>query len=408
VREPDLVIVGGGIAGGTLAVVMSRAGARVLMLERQSEYRDQVRGEILWPWGVRLARQLGVEQLLLHAGAQVIRWFDLHDEGTPSPAREDVGAAIADIDGSLNVTHPTACGALAAAAAAAGANVRMGVRQVDVAAGSRPFVQWLDDEGIRQQVRSQLVVGADGRRSSVRRQVGAAFEIDKPAHLVAGMLVQGVSANAQNVNLQAREADLLFFSFPEEDGKARLYLCFPTHQRSRFAGRDGYQRFLRACKLDCLEGVAAWDQASPAGPCATFTAEDSRAAQPLTEGVVLIGDAAGYENPLQGQGLSMALQDVSDVSAALLSERSWSTTELAAYATARAVRQRLANLGVALEVWANDGFAVQDSELRAARYDHIRRDGVLAALEACFMTGFDTLPQDLTRAELDARLPDDR
>src|SRR5437762_2134256 len=117
---------------------MSRAGASVLMLERQSEYRDQVRGEILWPWGVRLARQ---------------------------------------------------------------------------------------------QVRSQLVVGADGRRSSVRRQVGAAFEIDKPAHLVAGMLVQGVAANAQDVNLQAREADLLFFSFPEEDGKARLYLCFPTHQR---------------------------------------------------------------------------------------------------------------------------------------------------------------------------------
>jgi len=408
VKQHDLVIVGGGIAGGTLATVMSRAGASVLLLERQSEYHDQVRGEILWPWGVRLARQLRVEQLLLEAGAQVIRWFDLHDEGAASPDREDVGAAVAGIDGSVNITHPTACRVLAAAAASAGAVVGMGVREVDVAAGARPTVRWLDGEGTRRQVRAELVVGADGRRSSVRRQVGTAFEIDKTAHLLAGMLVQGDAASAQNVNVQAREADLLFFSFPEEDGKARLYLFFPTQQRSRFAGRDGPQRFLRACKLDCLKGVAAWDRASPAGPCATFTAEDSRAPQPLAEGVVLIGDAAGYENPLQGQGLSMALQDVSDVCTALLSGPSWSTTELAAYATARSVRQRLANLGVALEVWANDGFAVQDPELRAARYDHIRSDHVLAALEACFMTGFDTLPQDLTRAGLDARLSDDR
>lgn len=398
------MIVGGGIAGGALATVMSRTGASVLLLERQSEYRDQVRGEILWPWGVRLARQLGVEELLLHAGAQVVRWFDLHDEGMPSPAREDVGAALADIGGSLNVTHPTACRALAAAAGSAGTDVRMGVRQIDVAAGARPSVHWVDGEGTRHQVRPQLVVGADGRRSSVRRQVGAALEIDEPAHLVAGMLVQGDTANAQGVNVQAREADLLFFSFPEEDGKARLYLIFPTHERSRFAGRDGPQRFLRACKLDCLKGVAAWHRAAPAGPCATFTAEDSRAPQPLAEGVVLIGDAAGYENPLQGQGLSMALQDVSDVRTALLSGQSWSTTELAEYTTGRAVRQGLANLGVALEVWANDGFVVQDPDVRAARYDLIRSDPVLAALEACFMTGFDTLPQDLTRAELAARL----
>jgi flavin-dependent dehydrogenase len=138
VTEPDLVIVGGGIAGSSLATVMARAGASVLLLERQSEYRDHVRGEILWPWGVRVARLLGLEQPLLDAGAQVVKWLELYDEGTSSPLREDVGAAVSEIDGSLNIRHPTACGALADAAVSAGADIRAAVREVRVTSGPTP------------------------------------------------------------------------------------------------------------------------------------------------------------------------------------------------------------------------------------------------------------------------------
>lgn len=404
-KDPDIVIVGGGIAGGALATVLARASMSVLMLERQPKYRDHVRGEILWPWGVRVAQQLGIEQVLLDAGGRVVRWFDFYDEGASSPTRDDVGTATEGVGGSLNVTHPAACAALSDAAVSAGADIRQGVREVHVVTGGQPLVRWLDKDGTKEEARCDLIVGADGRRSSVRSQVRSAFEVDKPAHLIAGMLTEGIDGLDESINVMARESDLLFFSFPQGDGQARLYFCFPTHQRSRFAGRDGPQRFLSDCKLGCLEGVARWDAARTAGPCATFPAEDSRAPHPLAEGVVLIGDAAGYENPLQGQGLAMALHDAHDVSAALLSNSS-PASALIDYAAARAVRQRLANLSVALEVWANDGFLVQDPALRAARYNHIRNDATLAALELSFMTGFDTLPQDLTRAELASRLED--
>ena len=47
----DLVIIGGGIAGSSLACSMAKAGARVLLLECEIEFRDRVRGEILCPWG---------------------------------------------------------------------------------------------------------------------------------------------------------------------------------------------------------------------------------------------------------------------------------------------------------------------------------------------------------------------
>ena len=139
------------------------------------------------------------------------------------------------------------------------------------------------------------------------------------------------------------------------------------------------------------------------GAVRNVSGEDSRVESPLGDGVVLIGDAAGYENPLQGQGLSMALHDVLDVSEALLSAELL-VAGLKGYAERRATRKRLADLGTVLEVWTNEGCVVQDPEERAARNQFIEGDEVLSALAVCFMTGFDSLPQDLTHADLADRL----
>jgi 2-polyprenyl-6-methoxyphenol hydroxylase-like FAD-dependent oxidoreductase len=361
-----------------------------------------VRGEVLWPWGVKVARSLGVEQVFLDRGATVGAALSIYDEAPEQSEHYDVGAFLAGVRGSLNIAHPAACSALLEAAEAAGADVRLGVSGATVTAGNRPAVGWAEPNGHEQKTSCGIVVGADGRRSTVRRQVGIELEIDPPLHLVAGMLVEDVPGLDSERNVMARESDLLFFSFPQANGRARLYFCFPASQRNRFAGRNGPAVFLRTTELASLERVADWHAAKPAGPCATFPGEDSRALRPHAEGVVLIGDAAGYENPLQGQGLSMALQDAHDVSEALLSESR--ADELAGYASARAIRQRLANLGVALEVWANDGFSTQNPDERAARYEHIRSDKLLAEIEISFATGFGQLPPDLTRDEFDRRL----
>ena len=217
------------------------------------------------------------------------------------------------------------------------------------------------------------------------------------------MLVEGIGGIDIGVNVIARESDLMFYSFPQQDGHARLYFSFPTDQQSRFAGREGSKRFLQASRLRCIDGVAEWWAALPAGPCGTFPGEDSRAESATGEGVVLIGDAAGYENPLQGQGLSMALNDVCDVSEVLLSTES-ARTEFSGYEERRRIRRRLADLGTILEVWMNEGCIAQDPEERAARNAFIEADEVLSALQLCFMTGFDSLPQDLTHADLADRL----
>jgi 2-polyprenyl-6-methoxyphenol hydroxylase-like FAD-dependent oxidoreductase len=399
----DVVIVGSGIAGGALATVLAASGMSVLLLERQLEHGDHVRGEILWPWGVRAARALGIEKVFLDAGANLVPFFDIYDEGANEPLRIDIGASVSGIEGSLNIGHPRACSALAEAAVAAGADVRTAVRNVRLTTGKPPEVRWTESDSSGHEVRCQLAVGADGRRSSVRSQAGIGLTVDPPAHLIAGMLVDDVEGMDLGVNVGARERDLLFYSFPQEDGRSRLYFCFPTTQTSRFAGAEGSRRFLDTCRLGCLEGVAAWSTAQVAGPCATFPGEDSRADSALGEGVALIGDAAGYENPLQGQGLSMALQDVCDLSEALLAGAG-PAADLTAYAERRAVRKRLADVGTILEVWTNEGCVAQDPAERAARNEFIEGDELLLALARCFRTGFDSLPQDLTQADLADRL----
>ena len=72
----DVVIVGGGIAGSALAYALASAGRTVTVLESSVEYEDRVRGEAMMPWGVKEARDLGVEQVLLDAGAHVAPGLD--------------------------------------------------------------------------------------------------------------------------------------------------------------------------------------------------------------------------------------------------------------------------------------------------------------------------------------------
>ena len=56
----DIAIAGGGLAGAALGTVLARSGMKVLILERETKFKDRVRGENMMPWGVARARRLGV------------------------------------------------------------------------------------------------------------------------------------------------------------------------------------------------------------------------------------------------------------------------------------------------------------------------------------------------------------
>src|SRR5262249_30886049 len=77
----------------------------------------------------------------------------------------------------------------------------------------------------------------------------------------------------------------------------------------RFSGPNGTRKFLETCALSCYPWSDKVTSATPAGPCATYPGDDTWTARPFSPGVVLIGDAAGYNDPVIGQGLSIALRD---------------------------------------------------------------------------------------------------
>ena len=66
----DLLIIGGGLAGAALGRSMALSGAHVLIIEKETEFRDRIRGEVLLPWGNVEAKELGIYDILLKACAR--------------------------------------------------------------------------------------------------------------------------------------------------------------------------------------------------------------------------------------------------------------------------------------------------------------------------------------------------
>ncbi len=341
--NPDVVVVGAGIAGASIAAVLARSGVRVLLLERQRGYRDRVRGEYLAPWGVLEARALGLEDVIRSTRAVDARYSVPYDELHAAPAAEaaksDRSAIFPGVRGPLCAPHPETCQALAEHAVRSGAELVCGVAGVRIQAGNRPSVTFRD--GTERVARPRLVIGADGRASAVRRQSGIHIERAQATHVIAGLLVDGASRWPGDQYAIGVEKDIQFYVFPQGGGRLRLYTCHPNEQATRWAGRAGAQRFAETfAGLRSVPDALGLAEVRPAGPCGTYGGEQTWCDEPYADGVVLIGDAGGYDDPVDGQGLSLALRDVRQLSELLLSSDDWTRATLRRYGEQHAERLR--------------------------------------------------------------------
>jgi choline dehydrogenase-like flavoprotein len=115
----DVVVVGGGIGGASLAYALADAGLGVTVLEASTVFEDRVRGESMQAWGLNEARILGVEPILLDAGAHISTVWKQYAEGIGDAGEIPVSMMVPGVPGTLNLGHPKACQALLDAAAAA-------------------------------------------------------------------------------------------------------------------------------------------------------------------------------------------------------------------------------------------------------------------------------------------------
>jgi 2-polyprenyl-6-methoxyphenol hydroxylase-like FAD-dependent oxidoreductase len=170
----DVLIVGGGIAGSALAIVLARNGLAVGVLERDLEPVDRVRGEYMAGWGVIELGKLGLLDLLKGSGGIFSRRNIPYDENMPGdqalPYTLRFSDVLPEIEGAFCMSHPAMCRSLANEAERQGVKFLRGVENVQIGTGQRPEVSFTF-EGVRAEVKPRLVIGADGRNSTVRRQL---------------------------------------------------------------------------------------------------------------------------------------------------------------------------------------------------------------------------------------------
>lgn len=391
-EQYDIIIVGGGIAGSGLGTALARGGKSVLVLEKSLEFRDMVRGEWIAPWGVVEARRIGIYDDLLTANDHHIARHIEYGDGL-DPAEGDArGLALAmlpGVPGPLSLGHPQACQALFGAAVGAGATAVRGVEEIEVTAGPAPAVSYTVD-GERRTAHARLVVGADGRGSVVRRQVGAELYQDPTHHYFAGLLVEDADDWPTDVQSMGTEGDLQYFVFPQSPGKARLYLGFPTEQKSRFAGHDAAQRFLDAFQFASVPNSGCIAAGRAAGPCHAIPNQSTWVDNPVAPGAVLLGDAAGYNDPIIGQGLASTLRDVRLVGELLLGSDRWETGLFEPYVEERRERMRRLRLVAAIDSVVHAEFGPEAT----ARKLRVLRNPELTMPRGAVMVGPELLPAE--------------
>jgi 2-polyprenyl-6-methoxyphenol hydroxylase-like FAD-dependent oxidoreductase len=368
--NPEVVVVGGGIGGSVLAATLARTGISTLILEKSTVHIDHVRGEWIAPWGIAETQRLGLYEAFIAAGGHHLgEHIGFGDDVDETTARNET-LRFSALEGAglkppLCMRHPDMCDLLNQLAIQSGAAMLREVSHVQVTPGERPEVAFRH-EGRAFTVRPRIVIGADGRNSAVRGQIGIRLHRDPTHHLMAGMLVDDVEGWPASLQTFGTEGGINFLVFPQSPSRARLYICYGIEEKRRFAGADNQARFLEAFRLATLPGSEILAAGTPAGPCNSYGNEDTWTQSPTVPGVVLIGDAAGHNDPIIGQGLSITFRDVRIVRDLMLENGEWSMETFRPYADERRERmRRLRVTATALSIlYAEFGPRAQERRMR--------------------------------------------
>ncbi|HEV2067273.1 MAG TPA: NAD(P)/FAD-dependent oxidoreductase, partial [Thermomicrobiales bacterium] len=289
------------------ALALQQLGLQTALIERAAEFRDRIRGETIHPWGASEIRALGLEAVAERdAGAlRTPHWQTYRDRIARDP--HTWAEHFPDRPHGLSVRHHHLQNAVFAAAGAAGATI---FRPSEATLGRvGPSLEiTVSGPAATSVLRPRMLVGADGQRSAVRRWIGGSASRDPIHHAIGGALIRGLEIETDRVHQAFFEGGFVLIS-PQRDHVSRVYLvCASEEAESIQRDPEPATRVMARVAESLPEGtVGAWESIGPVGffPNANIVVE-----RPDMTDVVLIGDAAGANDPCQGHGVSLTFHDV--------------------------------------------------------------------------------------------------
>jgi 2-polyprenyl-6-methoxyphenol hydroxylase-like FAD-dependent oxidoreductase len=144
-----------------------------------------------------------------------------------------------------------------------------------------------------------------------------------------------------------------------------------------------------------LPSGAAIANAKPASHCFVYPNNDTWADVPYAPGVVAIGDAAGHNDPIIGQGLSISHRDVRVVTDILKSSKDWSPAAFAPYAEERKERMRRLRLAARFASVRDCEFDARARKRRHALHAKIMQDPVVTGFALAPIVGPENVPAEV-------------
>jgi flavin-dependent dehydrogenase len=294
-RPFDVVIAGGGPAGAVAALILSRAGARVAVFDRARFPRHKLCGDTVNPGTMAILRRLGVEQ---SAGTFAIQGMVVTGEGGVRIA----GRYPDGISGRA-VLRRDFDHALLNAAAGAGAQIAEEVLvRGTTGEGTVDGVEIVGRGRTTERVGARMVIVADGRHSRVARTLGLARHPRKPRRWAVGAYFGDVRGLTACGEMHIRRGKYVGVA-PLPGGLTNA--CVVTADRRAVRDPLGLLHATLAGESELSERFAGARLASPPVVLGPLAVECSAAGVP---GLLLAGDAAGFIDPMTGDGLRFALR----------------------------------------------------------------------------------------------------
>lgn len=335
----DVVIVGARCAGATTAMLLARAGLRVLAVDRSAYGSDALSTHALMRGAVLQLARFGVLDAVRAAGTPPIRAASFHygaevTEVAIKP-RDGVDALYAP---RRTVLDPI----LVDAARDAGAEVWHGLRVVDLVRDASGRVRGVVVEDARGQraIEAALVIGADGIKSTVARLVGA--RPHRVGSYAAGF-VYGYFSGLPTDGLHWCYATTASAGFiPTGDRQHCVFVATRSARLGATLRAELEASFPMLLSEAAPRFGAAMATARRHGRLRVFRGAPGFVRQSWGPGWALVGDAGYFRDPITAHGITDALRDA----------------ELLAHAVVRGSDQALEDYQ-----WVRDDLAVPLLEL---------------------------------------------